>query len=177
MIRPIFIIIGFITLITAITINANIFIFIDMTSMLFVTAMPLFFTLGFHSPIDIGKAIEASLTGRILDEHSSIAYQQTLSTLRLTTSASGVIGALVGFVSMLASLADPSSIGPAMAVSLLTALYSVIIAELLIAPMINRLKQNTNHKLSDQSPLKPSMITIVSIPLVLMMFGVLTCFV
>jgi chemotaxis protein MotA len=40
---------------------------------------------------------------------------------------------------MLQNLSDPTNIGPGMAVALLTMLYSVFLAELLVAPMINRL--------------------------------------
>ena len=39
---------------------------------------------------------------------------------------------------MLQSLDDPSSIGPAMAVAILTVLYSVLIVEFLIDPLTNR---------------------------------------
>ena len=177
MLRFIFIILGLITLCTALVINSDILLFIDVASLLFVTVMPLFLTLGFHGPIDLSKAVLSSLIANKLNEQSSFSYQQTLSTLRLTTSASGVIGALIGFVSMLANMDDPSKIGPAMAVSLLTALYAVIISELLIAPMINRLKQITSHKTIAQTSLKPSVITLVSIPLILIMFALLTTFV
>ena len=174
MLRLIFILLGFITLFTALEINSSILMFIDVASLLFVTVMPLFFTLGFHGTTDLSKAIIAALRANKLDEKSSFSYQQTLSTLRLTTSASGVVGGLVGFVSLLARMDDPSKVGPAMAVCLLTALYAVIIAELLIAPLINRLKQATTHKVIDQSSLGPSVITLVSIPMMLIMFGVLT---
>ena len=177
MLRSIFIVLGFMTLFAALEINSDILFFIDIPSLLFVTVMPLFFTLGFHGPSDLSKAVSSSLIAKKLDEQSSFSYQQTLSSWRLTTSASGVIGSLIGFVSMLAEMDDPSKIGPAMAVSLLTALYAVIISELLIAPMINRLKQSTSHKTNDQTSLKPSVITLVSIPLILIMFTLLTTFI
>ncbi|MDD2697816.1 MAG: MotA/TolQ/ExbB proton channel family protein [Arcobacteraceae bacterium] len=44
-----------------------------------------------------------------------------------TAGAMGMIGTLVGLVAMLANLSDPSAVGPAMAVALLTTLYGALI--------------------------------------------------
>ena len=44
--------------------------------------------------------------------------------------ASGLVGTVIGLVNMLANLNDPSAIGPAMAVALLSILYGVILGEL-----------------------------------------------
>jgi chemotaxis protein MotA len=43
-----------------------------------------------------------------------------------TAGAMGMIGTLVGLVAMLANLSDPSAVGPAMAVALLTTLYGAL---------------------------------------------------
>lgn len=53
--------------------------------------------------------------------------------------AFGMIGTLVGLVQMLANLSDPSSIGPAMAVAMLTTLYGAMIANLVALPMADKL--------------------------------------
>jgi len=52
----------------------------------------------------------------------------------------GMIGTLVGLVLMLQNMADPSSIGPAMAVALLTTFYGALMANILFLPMANKLK-------------------------------------
>lgn len=52
--------------------------------------------------------------------------------------AFGMIGTLVGLVQMLANLSDPSSIGPAMAVAMLTTLYGAMIANLFALPMADK---------------------------------------
>jgi len=44
-----------------------------------------------------------------------------------SAGAMGMIGTLVGLVAMLANLSDPSAVGPAMAVALLTTLYGALI--------------------------------------------------
>lgn len=53
--------------------------------------------------------------------------------------AMGMIGTLVGLVQMLANMSDPSSIGPAMAVALLTTLYGALIANCFALPVVDKL--------------------------------------
>ena len=54
--------------------------------------------------------------------------------------AFGMIGTLIGLVQMLASMDDPSSIGPAMAIALLTTLYGAFLANVVFLPMAGKLK-------------------------------------
>ncbi|QKI89612.1 motility protein A [Thiomicrorhabdus xiamenensis] len=54
--------------------------------------------------------------------------------------AFGMIGTLVGLVQMLSNLDDPSSIGPAMAVAMLTTLYGAMIANLLALPIADKIE-------------------------------------
>lgn len=54
--------------------------------------------------------------------------------------AIGMLGTLVGLVQMLNTLDDPSSIGPAMAIALLTTLYGAFIAQLMALPLADKLQ-------------------------------------
>ena len=54
--------------------------------------------------------------------------------------AFGMIGTLVGLVQMLSNMQDPKSIGPAMAVALLTTLYGALIANLIALPIADKLE-------------------------------------
>ncbi len=54
--------------------------------------------------------------------------------------AFGMVGTLIGLVQMLRTLDDPSSIGPAMAVALLTTLYGALLANLVCLPIANKLE-------------------------------------
>jgi chemotaxis protein MotA len=54
--------------------------------------------------------------------------------------AFGMIGTLIGLVQMLANLSDPASIGPKMAVALLTTFYGSVIANLVATPLATKLK-------------------------------------
>ena len=53
--------------------------------------------------------------------------------------AMGMIGTLIGLVQMLSNMKDPKSIGPAMAVALLTTLYGAVIANVITAPIADKL--------------------------------------
>ncbi len=53
--------------------------------------------------------------------------------------AMGMIGTLIGLVQMMASMEDPKTIGPAMAVALLTTLYGAVIANLVALPIADKL--------------------------------------
>jgi chemotaxis protein MotA len=60
--------------------------------------------------------------------------------------AFGMIGTLIGLVQMLASMEDPSTIGPAMAVALLTTLYGALIANLVCLPLADKLALNSDKE-------------------------------
>lgn len=53
--------------------------------------------------------------------------------------AFGMVGTLIGLVLMLYNMADPSSIGPSMAVALITTFYGSLFANLFFAPFANKL--------------------------------------
>jgi len=61
-----------------------------------------------------------------------------------TAGAMGMIGTLVGLVAMLANLSDPASVGPAMAVALLTTMYGALIGTLFAGIFESKLSQK--HK-------------------------------
>ena len=57
--------------------------------------------------------------------------------------AMGMIGTLIGLVLMLGNMGDPKSIGPAMAVALLTTLYGAMMAFLMFNPIAEKLEHYT----------------------------------
>lgn len=60
--------------------------------------------------------------------------------------AMGMIGTLIGLVQMLANMSDPKSIGPAMAVALLTTLYGAMIANLFALPIADKLALRSSEE-------------------------------
>jgi chemotaxis protein MotA len=60
--------------------------------------------------------------------------------------AMGMIGTLVGLVAMLGNMDDPKSIGPAMAVALLTTLYGAMMANMIAIPISDKLSLRRNEE-------------------------------
>ncbi|HJL15029.1 MAG TPA: MotA/TolQ/ExbB proton channel family protein [Sandaracinaceae bacterium LLY-WYZ-13_1] len=65
--------------------------------------------------------------------------QKLFKFMSSTAPSMGMIGTLIGLVQMLQSLDDPSSIGPAMAVALLTTMYGAVLAFLVCGPIAEKL--------------------------------------
>ncbi|KAF1076471.1 motility protein A [Halodesulfovibrio sp. MK-HDV] len=61
--------------------------------------------------------------------------------------ALGMIGTVIGLVQMLQTMSDPSSIGPAMAVALITTFYGACLANLVFIPMAGKLKSRSNSEI------------------------------
>ena len=60
--------------------------------------------------------------------------------------AMGLIGTLIGLVQMLGNLDDPATIGPAMAVALLTTFYGAVLANLVFSPLAAKLERNSTEE-------------------------------
>ncbi|MGB0695626.1 MAG: MotA/TolQ/ExbB proton channel family protein [Rhodospirillaceae bacterium] len=59
--------------------------------------------------------------------------------------AFGMLGTLVGLVQMLSNMSDSSTIGPAMAVAMLTTFYGALIANLIALPIADKLAEKTEQ--------------------------------
>jgi chemotaxis protein MotA len=57
-----------------------------------------------------------------------------------TAPGLGMLGTLIGLVQMLNNMEDPSTIGPAMAVALLTTFYGAFIAQMMALPLADKLE-------------------------------------
>ena len=72
--------------------------------------------------------------------------QEILEGMGAAAPAFGMIGTLIGLVQMLASMEDPSTIGPAMAVALLTTLYGALLANVICLPLADKLKVRSQEE-------------------------------
>ncbi len=86
---------------------------------------------------ELVKSILETELSTLQDRHA--AGKGYLDTLGALMPAFGMIGTLIGLVAMLSNLSDPSSIGPAMAVALLTTFYGSLFANLFWIPMGQKL--------------------------------------
>jgi chemotaxis protein MotA len=69
-----------------------------------------------------------------------------LKSIEVSAPAFGMIGTLIGLVNMLANMSDPKSIGPAMAVAILTTLYGAVIANLFAIPLKDKLEAHSGSE-------------------------------
>jgi len=71
---------------------------------------------------------------------------EILDTMAAFFPAMGMIGTLIGLVQMLQTMDDPSTIGPAMAVALLTTFYGAVAANLVCLPMAGKLRKRSKEE-------------------------------
>ena len=71
---------------------------------------------------------------------------EIFTTMGTFAPALGMIGTLIGLVQMLQSMEDPSTIGPSMAVALLTTFYGSIMANIICMPIAGKLKTRSKEE-------------------------------
>lgn len=86
------------------------------------------------------------------NEVEALAYRHAKSVAVLRKAADvapamGLIGTLIGLVQMLSNLEDTSTIGPAMAVALLTTFYGALLSYMFFTPIASKLERNTRDEL------------------------------
>ena len=82
----------------------------------------------------------SSIDGR---HKSKIGFWQDVASMG---PAWGMIGTLIGLILMLQKLSDPSSIGPSMAIALITTLYGSLLANWIATPVATKLKNNNDEE-------------------------------
>ena len=73
--------------------------------------------------------------------------QLVFNTLGALAPAFGMIGTLIGLVLMLKTMSDPSTIGPNMAVALITTFYGALMANLICIPLEKKLKRRSEEEM------------------------------
>ena len=99
------------------------------------------------------KGIQMAVDGQEPESLKTMLYQEIekleerhedgadiFATMATYAPALGMIGTLIGLVQMLQTMEDPSTIGPAMAVALLTTFYGVVIANVMCIPVAGKLR-------------------------------------
>lgn len=94
-----------------------------------------------------GDEIERIMQGEM--RAAARRHTRTVGVLRKAAEISpamGLIGTLVGLVQMLGNLSDPSTIGPSMAVALLTTFYGAVLANMVFSPLASKLERNSSEE-------------------------------
>ena len=92
------------------------------------------------------------LVSKILSKEISVSIERNETGLGIfkaigdVAPAMGMIGTLIGLVQMMSNMSDPKSIGPAMAVALLTTLYGAVIANVIALPIADKLAHRSNEE-------------------------------
>ena len=94
-------------------------------------------------PQSIREILETEIS-YIQDRHKLGA--EIFTTMGTYAPALGMVGTLVGLVQMLQNMSDPSAIGPAMAVALLTTFYGAVAANLLFMPIAGKLRTRSGEE-------------------------------
>lgn len=89
---------------------------------------------------EVNRILQHDLNGMITRHNSCSGILRKAAEV---APAMGLIGTLVGLVQMLGNLNDPSSIGPAMAVALLTTFYGAVLANMFFSPLASKLERNS----------------------------------
>ena len=101
-----------------------------------------------HDPVLVNKLLTKDIDLTIKRHEVGQAMFKNMATM---APAMGMIGTLVGLVQMLANMSDPASIGPAMAVALLTTLYGAVIANAFASPMAEKLARASGMEKTNKS--------------------------
>ncbi len=92
----------------------------------------------------IRESLTLELDNMAIRHKSGISIFKTMGTF---FPAWGMIGTLVGLVNLLKSLDDPSKIGPAMAIAIITTFYGSVMANFVAIPIANKLASKSDEEI------------------------------
>ena len=125
----------------------GIFPFIDLPSLIIVLGMIVAGAI-WSFPLAVTKqAFADAFSTEDIDENRAMLGHEVFMRLSQFAVASGLYGTLIGLVKMLSNMDDPTAIGPAMAVALLTIFYSVILGEFVFKSMATYFITRTESKI------------------------------
>jgi chemotaxis protein MotA len=102
------------------------------------------------TPADVALLLDQRRRARIL-RHAGAA--DMWAGMAEVAPAMGMVGTLVGLVTMFLSMTDPKAIGAGMAVALLATLYGALIANLIAMPIAVRLRRRARSEAEERTRL------------------------
>jgi len=112
-----------------------------------------------HDP-EVVKTLLSKDMNKSVERHEQGA--SIFGALADVSPAMGMIGTLVGLVQMLSAMDDPKSIGPAMAVALLTTFYGAVIANVICLPIAGKLRNRSESEILIKTLIIEGMQSILS---------------
>lgn len=74
--------------------------------------------------------------------------------------AFGMIGTVIGLIQMLQNMSDPSSIGPAMAVALVTTFYGALLSNVIFLPLVTKLQTRSAREVEQKTLILEGLLSI-----------------
>lgn len=108
-------------------------------------------------PLSIKDILDTEIVA-IQDRHKLGA--EIFTTLGTFAPALGMIGTLIGLVQMLQTMEDPSTIGPAMAVALLTTFYGALLANIVALPIAGKLRNRSDEEVMMKELMSEGILSI-----------------
>jgi len=122
-----------------------------------------FYRAGLQLVIDGQEAdtIEQILTTELqyLEERHKVGAE-LMKAMGTFAPAFGMIGTIIGLIQMLGSMEDPSSIGPAMAIALVTTFYGALLANGIFLPMATKLQTLSNFEVQNKTLIMEGLLSI-----------------
>ena len=110
--------------------------FFSLGALLLVFGATVFGTLVSYSVSEVNLAIKAyRTTGVELSREESLHGANVFSRMSIMASGAGLTGALLGLLGLVCNLDDPTKLGPALAGSILSVLYALLLGELILGSM------------------------------------------
>ena len=94
----------------------------------------------------VRKTLQTEIDSLIARHYS---VQDVFKRMAMYAPAFGMLGTLIGLIQMLSNLSDPATIGPAMAVAMLTTFYGSLLSSMVFMPIAGK-TQSTHAAGSDQ---------------------------
>ncbi|MDD4527007.1 MAG: MotA/TolQ/ExbB proton channel family protein [Candidatus Margulisbacteria bacterium] len=94
------------------------------------------------------------IDARHMNNVGSITFMSSIAPL------TGMFGTIVGILQVLQNMTDPKTVGPSMALALLTTLYGVFISGFILQPIGKRLEKKNEHELLSKTIMVEGIIMI-----------------
>ncbi|KAA0874028.1 motility protein A [Nitrincola tapanii] len=88
--------------------------------------------------------------------------QDVFKKMAMYAPAFGMLGTLIGLIQMLSVLSEPESIGPAMAIALLTTFYGSLLATVVFLPIAGKLRARTLVEVTNLEIIREGCISILT---------------
>ena len=130
--------IGLGSIISIVGMYSDLRMFIDLPSLLIVVFPPLALSSAMYSLNEVIDSFRAVLTNGKIDRMKAHQAIYILKSIRSIARAMAMVSPSIGAVIILLTLDDPSVLGPSIAVAILSFIYGIILAELIIGPLEHR---------------------------------------